>query len=66
MNPVPIMRLVEVIRGLATSDETFNTIEQCLYFRNEQLVDMEGRGVFTAEDGELVNINRSFGEQLMQ
>jgi 3-hydroxybutyryl-CoA dehydrogenase len=26
MNPVPVMRLVEVIRGLATSDETFQTI----------------------------------------
>ncbi|MCP4750084.1 MAG: 3-hydroxybutyryl-CoA dehydrogenase [Proteobacteria bacterium] len=25
MNPVPVMRLVEVIRGLATSDETFQT-----------------------------------------
>jgi 3-hydroxybutyryl-CoA dehydrogenase len=25
MNPVPVMRLVEVIRGLATSDETFKT-----------------------------------------
>jgi 3-hydroxybutyryl-CoA dehydrogenase len=25
MNPVPIMKLVEVIRGLATSDETFQT-----------------------------------------
>ena len=25
MNPVPVMRLVEVIRGLATSDETFRT-----------------------------------------
>lgn len=25
MNPVPVMQLVEVIRGLATSDETFNT-----------------------------------------
>jgi 3-hydroxybutyryl-CoA dehydrogenase len=25
MNPVPLMRLVEVIRGLATSDETTNT-----------------------------------------
>jgi len=25
MNPVPVMRLVEVIRGIATSDETFNT-----------------------------------------
>lgn len=26
MNPVPIMQLVEVIRGLATSEETFNSI----------------------------------------
>jgi 3-hydroxybutyryl-CoA dehydrogenase len=26
MNPVPVMRLVEVIRGLGTSDETFQTI----------------------------------------
>ncbi|MCB9762871.1 MAG: 3-hydroxybutyryl-CoA dehydrogenase [Alphaproteobacteria bacterium] len=27
MNPVPIMKLVELIRGLATSDETFATIQ---------------------------------------
>ncbi len=26
MNPVPVMELVEIIRGLATSDETFKTI----------------------------------------
>ena len=26
MNPVPVMKLVEIIRGLATSDETTNTI----------------------------------------
>ncbi len=26
MNPVPVMQLVEVIRGLATSDETFQTM----------------------------------------
>jgi 3-hydroxybutyryl-CoA dehydrogenase len=26
MNPVPMMKLVELIRGLATSDETYNTI----------------------------------------
>src|SRR5207245_5062794 len=25
-NPVPVMKLVEVIRGLATSQETFNTV----------------------------------------
>jgi 3-hydroxybutyryl-CoA dehydrogenase len=27
MNPVPMMKLVELIRGLATSDETFDTIK---------------------------------------
>lgn len=27
MNPVPVMQLVEVIRGLATSDEVYKTIE---------------------------------------
>ena len=27
-NPVPVMRLVEVIRGLATSDETFQTVRE--------------------------------------
>jgi 3-hydroxybutyryl-CoA dehydrogenase len=28
MNPVPLMKLVEGIRGLETSDETFNTVEK--------------------------------------
>lgn len=28
MNPVPVMKLVEVIRGLATSNEVYNTIEE--------------------------------------
>lgn len=27
MNPVPVMKLVEIIRGLATSDETYQTVE---------------------------------------
>ncbi len=27
MNPVPVMKLVEIIKGLATSDETFDVIE---------------------------------------
>ncbi len=27
MNPVPVMKLVEVIRGLATSDETFGAVQ---------------------------------------
>ena len=28
MNPVPVMKLVEVIRGLATSDETYERVKQ--------------------------------------
>ncbi|MCP4632676.1 MAG: 3-hydroxybutyryl-CoA dehydrogenase [candidate division Zixibacteria bacterium] len=28
MNPVPMMKLVELIRGFATSDKTFNTIKE--------------------------------------
>jgi len=27
MNPVPVMKLVEIIRGLATSDDTYNTVK---------------------------------------
>ena len=27
-NPVPVMKLVEVVRGLATSDETYETVRQ--------------------------------------
>ena len=27
MNPVPVMKLVELIRGLATSDETYNAVD---------------------------------------
>lgn len=29
MNPVPVMKLVEGIRGLETSEETFNTVAAC-------------------------------------
>jgi len=28
MNPVPMMRLIELIRGMATSDQVFHTIEE--------------------------------------
>lgn len=28
MNPVPVMKLVEIIRGLATSDETYQVVEE--------------------------------------
>ncbi|MEW5939475.1 MAG: 3-hydroxyacyl-CoA dehydrogenase NAD-binding domain-containing protein, partial [Chloroflexota bacterium] len=36
MNPVPLMRLVEVIRGLATSDDTLTTtVEACKWMGKE-------------------------------
>lgn len=38
MNPVPIMQLVEVIRGLATSDETLVTIQEVVAKLNKTLV----------------------------
>lgn len=28
MNPVPVMKLVELIKGLQTSDETYDTTKQ--------------------------------------
>jgi 3-hydroxybutyryl-CoA dehydrogenase len=31
MNPVPVMRLVEIIRGLATSDETYGRVESATH-----------------------------------
>ncbi|MBE9570887.1 MAG: 3-hydroxybutyryl-CoA dehydrogenase [Proteobacteria bacterium] len=30
MNPVPVMKLVELIRGLATSDETFDSVSELI------------------------------------
>nr|WP_069187718.1 3-hydroxybutyryl-CoA dehydrogenase [Alkalihalobacillus pseudalcaliphilus] len=48
MNPVPIMRLVEVIRGLATSDETFNTIEQLAKTMNKVAVEVNDNPGFVS------------------
>ena len=49
MNPVPVMQLVEVIRGLATSEETFQAISS--------LVDKLGKDMAVAQDypGFIVN-----------
>jgi len=50
MNPVPVMRLVEVIRGIATSDETFRTVR-------DFAVDL-GKEVAVAEDFPAFIVNR--------
>ncbi|NNM57309.1 3-hydroxybutyryl-CoA dehydrogenase [Acidocella sp.] len=49
-NPVPVMKLVEVIRGMATSDETYNTI----YALAESL----GKTIATAADAPGFIVNR--------
>ncbi len=38
MNPVPVMQLVEVIRGLATDDATFETVEAVAESMDKQVV----------------------------
>ena len=65
-NPVPAMKLVEIIRGLATSDETFNTIREIAvslgkdpvevhdnpgFVVNRILIPMINEAVFVLQDG---------------
>jgi 3-hydroxybutyryl-CoA dehydrogenase len=49
-NPVPMMKLVEIIRGIATSDETYATIHE--------LAEKLGKTVATAEDSPGFIVNR--------
>ena len=66
MNPVPVMKLVEVIRGLATSDEVYKTIETLAlamgktpvevndapgFVANRVLIPMLNEAVFTLNEG---------------
>jgi 3-hydroxybutyryl-CoA dehydrogenase len=50
MNPVPVMKLIELIRGLATSDETFQTVRSL----SEDL----GKTIAVAEDFPAFIVNR--------
>ncbi len=50
MNPVPLMQLVELIRGLATDDETFGAIRE--------LAEKFGKTVAMAEDFPAFIVNR--------
>ena len=50
MNPVPVMRLVEVIRGIATSKETFEA--------TKTLVDRLGKTMAVSEDFPAFIVNR--------
>ena len=66
MNPVPVMKLIEIIRGLQTSDETYGTIEElsrnlgkvpvCVndspgFVSNRILLPMINEAVFTLYEG---------------
>jgi 3-hydroxybutyryl-CoA dehydrogenase len=66
MNPVPMMKLIELIRGIATSDETFNTIKELSvklgktpvevndypgFIANRILMPMINEAVFTLMEG---------------
>src|SRR5687767_10641111 len=50
MNPVPLMELVEVIRGIATDDQTFDT--------TKQFVTKLGKTIAVAEDFPAFIVNR--------
>ena len=50
MNPVPVMELVELIRGIATDEPTFNTLKG--------VVDRLGKTAATAEDFPAFIVNR--------
>jgi 3-hydroxybutyryl-CoA dehydrogenase len=50
MNPVPVMKLVEVIRGLATSDQTYQTIGE--------LAAKLGKEIVTSKDAPGFIVNR--------
>lgn len=66
MNPVPVMKLVEIIRGLATSDEVYSSIEELTkklqkvpvevndfpgFVANRVLMPMINEAIFTLYEG---------------
>jgi 3-hydroxybutyryl-CoA dehydrogenase len=66
MNPVPVMTLVEIIRGIATSDETYRTVEELAkrmgktpievndypgFISNRVLMPMINEAIFTLYEG---------------
>lgn len=56
MNPPPLMKLVELIRGIQTSDETFSTIKAC--------VESMGKTTALAKDSPGFIVNRILGPMI--
>lgn len=59
MNPVPVMELVEVIRGIATSDETFEIVHQESIFLGKKPVEVRDVPGFIANRVLQVMINEA-------
>jgi len=66
MNPVPVMKLVEIIRGLATSEDTFNAVKELSermskvpvevkdapgFILNRILIPMINEGIYCVQEG---------------
>lgn len=62
MNPVPVMKLVEIIRGLATSDKTFSTIKQTSLNLNKVPVEVKDVPGFVSNRVLQVMINEAIYE----
>ncbi|MFH1701430.1 MAG: 3-hydroxybutyryl-CoA dehydrogenase [Candidatus Zixiibacteriota bacterium] len=59
MNPVPMMKLIELIRGIATSDETFNLIKELSEKINKVPVEVQDYPGFVANRILLPMINEA-------
>lgn len=59
MNPVPVMKLVETIRGLATSDEVYKTIEELTIKMDKTAVEVNDFPGFVANRILLPMINEA-------
>jgi 3-hydroxybutyryl-CoA dehydrogenase len=59
MNPVPIMKLVEIIRGLATTDEVYETVETVAKTLNKVPVEVNDAPGFVANRILLPMINEA-------
>lgn len=59
MNPVPVMKLVEIIRGLATADEVYQTIEDVTKSLNKVPVEVNDAPGFIANRILLPMINEA-------